>query len=262
MRKIKIGKHNVSVYDAIDELPMRRFHRYNALVMVDAGIGGDLSALDNHLQRVAAFIRNDKKEEAGREMENLRQNVYMIINECSPKHLAFMALVAEVDGKPCEDISDAGLRRTYELLNGAPYNEMRDLTMEVKKKIDDELTVCYPAIFDVASTKEYYDLMKERTMLMLEAVTEGYTEERKKMIDAVTDRLVMFGKPRRWSGSEGAEVEQERQYERMCLLITQSIGKDAKGMTVMEYYAAYNLAKEQANGSNKRALRRLNTQNR
>ena len=99
-------------------------------------------------------------------------------------------------------------------------------------------------------------MMKERTMLMLEAVTEGYTEERKKLIDAVTDRLVMFGKPRRWSGSEGAEVEQERQYERMCLLITQSIGKDAKGMTVMEYYAAYNLAKEQAQGANKRALRR------
>ena len=78
MRKTELNGHKVSVYDGIDELPMRRFHKYNMLLMVDAGIGGDLSALDNHLERVAAYVRNDRKEEAGKEIENLRQSVWMI----------------------------------------------------------------------------------------------------------------------------------------------------------------------------------------
>lgn len=255
MRKTVLNGHKVSVYDGIDELPMRRFHKYNMLLMVDAGIGGDLSALDSHLERVAAYVRNDRKEEAGKEIENLRQSVWMILQETSPKHLAFMALVDEVDGVKCEDMSDEGLRRTYEMLNGTPYRQMTDLEGEVKKKIDSELMMCYPEVFESGKMKEYYDLMKARTEEMLKNVVEGETDERRERIQHLTDMLTMFGKPIRYSGRDGAEVEQERQYERMCLLITQNIGKDAKDMTVMEYYAAYNLAKEQ----NKKPQNRFKT---
>lgn len=255
MRKTELNGHKVSVYDGIDELPMRRFHKYNMLLMVDAGIGGDLSALDSHLERVAAYVRNDRKEEAGKEIENLRQSVWMILRETSPKHLAFMALVDEVDGVKCEDMSDEGLRRTYEMLNGTPYRQMTDLEGEVKKKIDSELMMCYPEVFESGKMKEYYDLMKARTEEMLKNVVEGETDERRERIQHLTDMLTMFGKPIRYSGRDGAEVEQERQYERMCLLITQNIGKDAKDMTVMEYYAAYNLAKEQ----NKKPQNRFKT---
>lgn len=245
MKKTELNGHRVSVYDSIDEMPMRRFHKYNMLLMVDAGIGGDLSALDSHLERVAAYIRNDRKEDAGREIGNLRQSVWMILQETSPKHLAFMALVDEVDGEKCDDISDEGLRRIYEILNGTPYGQMTDLEGEVKKKIDDELVMCYPSVFESAKVKEYYDLMKERTGAILDGIINGQTDERREKIQHLTDMLTMYGKPKAISGRDGAEVEQERQYERMCLLITQSMGKDAKDMTVMEYYAAYELAREQ-----------------
>ena len=42
MRKVTLSGHVVEIYDAIDELPMRRFHRYNKMVLVDAGIGSEI----------------------------------------------------------------------------------------------------------------------------------------------------------------------------------------------------------------------------
>lgn len=43
MRKIVLAKHKVELYDSIDELPIVRFHKYNKMLLIDAGVGSDLS---------------------------------------------------------------------------------------------------------------------------------------------------------------------------------------------------------------------------
>ena len=49
MRKIVLAKHKVELYDSIDELPIVRFHKYNKMLLIDAGVGSDLSDWDaNH----------------------------------------------------------------------------------------------------------------------------------------------------------------------------------------------------------------------
>lgn len=51
MKECIINKHNVVLYDSIDELPMLRFHKYNKMLLVDAGVGSDLSDFDRHIER-------------------------------------------------------------------------------------------------------------------------------------------------------------------------------------------------------------------
>ena len=245
MKKVKIGKHDVTLYSSIEELPMQRFHKYNKMMLIDAGLGSDLNAVDGHIERAVRFIKGDHRQEAATEMENIRQTIYLIIQGMCPKHLAFAVLVAEVDGKPCDDISDEGLQRIVELLGDAPVKDVTAESEAVKKKIDDELTTYFPEEFDSASEKEYYDIMKRRTQAMLEAIVEGETEERRQVIDKLTDELVCFTKPRSFAGKDSTEVVYDKQYEDMCLMLGQQLNADVKKYTVMEFYNAYGYVKKQ-----------------
>jgi len=247
MKEVKLGKHKVMLYNSIDELPIVRFHRYNKCLLIDAGLGSDLSAVDGHIERAVRYINGGHKQEAATEMENIRQTIYMIIHGMSPKHLAFAALVKEIDGKACDDISDEGLKRTLEMLSDVPVKEMTAESEAVKKKIDEELTLYFPDVFDDASEKEYYDIMKRRSQTMLDAVINGETEERTKEIERLTDALVCFTKPRTFTGKDSAEIAYDRQFDEMCIVIGQQLNTDAKKYTVSEYYSAYQYIKRQQN---------------
>ena len=245
MKDVRLNGHKVELFSSIEELPIIRFHKYNKCLLVDAGIGSDLTAFDSHIERVVRYIRADKREEAAKEMENLRQNIYIIIQGMSPQHLAFACLVARIDGKPVTDLSDEGLQKVLEQLGGTPLKDITAHTEAVKKKIDEELSLYFPAVFDDSSSKEFYDLLKERTKAMLDCIIEGDTKERQQRVDELTDKIFTFSKPKQFTGKSSLEIEYDKQFEDMCLLISQNLHADAKKMTVLEYYNAYQFIQRQ-----------------
>lgn len=243
MKDLKLNGHKVRIYDDIDELPMVRFHRYNHMVLVDAGIGSDLSDFDGHIERVVRYIRKGENENAAKEMENMRQNVFNILQGQSVKDLSFACLVAEIDGTTQTDISQEGLMKVVELLGGAPRKELADAYQSAKKKIDDALVLYFPSLFDDVTVREYYDIMKRLTMVTLKMV-EGETEELKAERERLREKLVLYHKPKTYTGHDGLEVKHDKEYEAMCISITKETGKDAKLMTVQEFYAAYEYIQE------------------
>ena len=134
MKEVELNGHKVSLYDSIDELPITRFHKYNRYLLVDAGIGSEIGDFDNHLERVVRYIRKGDNESAAKELENLRQNVYMVISEQSLKHLSFACLVKTIDGTEQTDLSTDGLQKVLELLGGTPREELNEALNSVKKK--------------------------------------------------------------------------------------------------------------------------------
>lgn len=245
MKEVTIGRHKVVLYNSIEELPIVRFHKYNKMLLVDAGLGSDVSAVDGHIERVVRFLNSDQKKEAVTELENMRQAIYVIVQGMSPKHLAFAVLVKEIDGKACDDISDEGLQRVLEMLGDVPMKDMTAESEAVKKKIDNELTLYFPDQFDSAAEKEYYDIMKRRTQAMIDAIVNGEDDTRKENIEKLTDELVCFTKPRTFMGASSAEIEYDKAFEDMCLTMAQSLGQDPKKYNVMEFYNAYQYMKKQ-----------------
>lgn len=250
MKDVRIGGHKVRIYTDIDELPMVRFHKYNRMLLVDAGVGSDISDFDAHIERVVRYIRGGKNDEAAKELENLRQNVYMILSGQSPKDLSFACLVASIDGKATDDLSDDGLRRVVAMLSDGTKKEASDRLSEAKKKIDEQLMAYFPAVFDDVEVREYYDLMKRRTVAMLENIIKGESDERNKAIEQMTERMVLYMKPKVFTGTGSVEIQHDKAYESLCLTIQKETGADPKRMTVLEYYNAYEyirkIAKEKA----------------
>lgn len=242
MKEAKIGKHKITMYDAVEELPIHRFHRFNKMILLDSGIGSDMSDVDKHLQKLALLIKSDLAQ-AVTEIENIRQNIYMVLSECSPKHLAFAALVTSIDGKECNDLSDEGLQRVVDMLSDAKNGEVAATLLAAKKKIDQEMTLYFPKMYEDARQKEYYDKVRNRILLQLTEILTG--EDKTKEISAIEGELLTFNKPMKFTGKESAEVLFDKNFERLCVMITQNLGIEAKKLCVSEFYTAIETIQEQ-----------------
>lgn len=130
-----INKHKVRLFDSIDELPIVRFHKYQKMLMIDAGIGADLASFDRHIEKMRRYMAKGQTDNATTEMQNLRQCVYLIQSEISPKHRAFAVLVESIDGKLCDDLSDSGLEGVLAKLGAATVGEVEKASAEVKKNL-------------------------------------------------------------------------------------------------------------------------------
>ena len=49
MKTLKLAGKTIEVYDDIENLPVTRFHKYNKMLLVDAGIGSDIADFDKHI---------------------------------------------------------------------------------------------------------------------------------------------------------------------------------------------------------------------
>lgn len=241
MKKIKLGKHTIELYDGIEELPITRFHAFNKMLLIDAGIGSDLQEFDNHIEKIIRYNRSKQPELVEVEIDNLRQNVYFVQNGISPRNLAFCALVKSVDGKIYDDITESGLKRVLELLNDITQADVTASLEAVKKKIDEELLLYYPKLFEDASVKEYFDNMKSRAMLMLDAIISGANKQSE--IEEITTLLLTYAKPQKFTGSDSFEINYDKQFETMCLMISQYLHTNPKLYTVLEYYNAFEYIK-------------------
>lgn len=241
MKTIKIGKHKITYFDAISELPITRFHVYNKMLLVDSGVGSDITDFDSHAERIIAFLQKKDIESAIKEMQNLRQNLYLIQQTLSPKHMAFAALIKEIDGKPCDNISDDGLKETLAVLSEEKIGEFGKPLREAKKKIDTELQQYFPAIFGDSSEKEYYDLILKRTKAVLSGIVEK--KDNSAEIEAITLELLTYIKPYDFA-NENIELAADRQFEKICFILTENLHCEPKKYTVLEFYSAFDYLKE------------------
>ena len=254
----KIGKHTVEMYDAIDELPIVRFHKYQKLLLIDAGVGSDIVAFDQRTEKMRRYLMDGKIDHAKQELENLRQSVFMIQNEISPKHRAFAVLVAKMDGRECNDLTDDALARLTRELNDAPEKELTAQLEAVKKKIDEELRIYFPALFGDSQVKEYYDLLKKRTLVLLRNIIDGVERpDETPEIEKLTTALLTYSNPKTFTGSESAEIQFDRQFENLCLVLSEQLHVKPKEYTVLEFYNAFDFVQERAKQAEK-AQKRAN----
>lgn len=86
---------------------------------------------------------------------------------------------------------------------------------------------------------------------MLQEIITGVDNKNK--INEIDNFLYDMAKPQDYSGKGGAEVKYIKRYEEMSLILTKYANKDAKKMTVLEYYQAYDALKKENKLNRKRS---------
>ena len=135
MKVIDTGKHVIKLYDSVDELPIGAYQRYNKFLLIDAGIGSSIDDFDAHIVKLAKLIGNNEREKAIQELQNMRQNLFMINSKVSPKYLAFAALVYSIDGKKIEAVSDDDYSELLAKIQEMPHSLLTKTLDWLKKKL-------------------------------------------------------------------------------------------------------------------------------
>ena len=135
MKVIDTGKHVIKLYDSVDELPIGAYQRYNKFLLIDAGIGSSVDDFDAHIVKLAKLIGNNEREKAIQELQNMRQNLFMVNSKISPKYLAFAALVYSIDGKKVEAVSDDDYSELLAKIQEMPHSLLTKTLDWLKKKL-------------------------------------------------------------------------------------------------------------------------------
>jgi hypothetical protein len=241
MKEETIGGHTVRYYQSIEDMPVMRYHKFNKLLLVDSGIGSDASSIMVHIEKAIRYAEKSPKD-AIVELQNARQGISLAMDEISPKNVSFAALVASIDGVPTDDLSDEGLQKVIQRLSSERMGFLTRLIEAVKKKTKEELDMYFPGKFDNAKVKEYYDLLKKRTLLVLGNVLG---KKASGDMDTVEYQMLMLSRPMVFYGTGNAEASYQKQFERLNVMMTQTVGVDVKSMTVLEYYNAFEYMKEE-----------------
>ena len=256
MKSLIINKKVVKIYDSIDEMPIVNFQKYNKYLLIDSGIGSDADDIDAHIARIAKFIKANNNKKAMQELQNMRQNMYMVNNEISPKYLAFAALIQSVDGKEISDLSDDSLKNTLNDIKAIKHSTIVDFLAWLKKKVATELETYFPGDFTSAKEKDAYDKLRQRTLFVLDSIINDNDNSEK--IEELDRLLINMSSPKTFIGSESVEIKYDKQFESMCLLIAQKVGLDAKKMTVLQFYNAIDTIKKQIEAESKQVKRHKN----
>ena len=244
MKEVKIGTHKVELYESIEDLPVTRYHRFNKFMLIDAGIGSDLTSLDTRIAKAIAFINAKDNQSAIIELYNLRQGVFLMQGEITPRHLAFAALVKSIDGVDRNDFSESGIKETLNLLQDCPVKEMDKQIDEIKKKLDSEIEAYVPSLLESSRVKEYYDKLRDKAVAVCEAYLQGRKPDEDPEVRKITNELLIFSKPSTFFGESNEEIRQDKDFEYACLTISQHLHSDAKNFTTLEYYNALNYIKD------------------
>lgn len=129
-----INGHVVKIYDSIEELPIINFQKYNKFMLIDSVIGSDIADIDVSVLKVLKYIQRGDIDMAVKQLDNMRNAMHLVVQEISPKYLAFTALLAEIDGKPITDVSDSNLMSILEVLNTERKNIIDAILLQFKKK--------------------------------------------------------------------------------------------------------------------------------
>lgn len=244
MKTLYLNNKLVKVYTDIDEMPIVNFQKYNKFLLIDSGIGSTVDDFDAHVTKVAKYIKANDSAKALQELQNMRQNLFMINSEISPKYMAFAALIHSINGERVTDLSDEGLKAILTSLKSIKHSWLVKFMLWLKKKVKVELETYFPADFISAKEKEAYSKIATRTLLELDTIINDIDNE--KQIADIDLALLNMHKPNTFIGSESAEVLYDKQFESTCLMISQETSLDAKGMTVLQFYSAVNTIKKQA----------------
>lgn len=253
MKNLTVNKKTVRVYDSIDEMPIINFQKYNKYLLIDSGIGSDVDDIDAHIARIAKFIKSNNAKKALQELQNMRQNMYMVNSEISPKYLAFAALINSIDGEEVNDLSDDGLKNVLAKLKEIKHSKIIDFLVWLKKKVTTELEMYFPGDFVNPKEKDAYDKLKQRTLFVLDSMING--TDNSEQIETIDIVMLNMHSPKSYIGSESVEIKYDKQFESTCLLIAQKTSMDAKKMTVLQFYNAVDNIKQQLEAESKSVKR-------
>lgn len=136
MVEVTVNNHRLKLFASAEEVPIRRYSRFQKYNLIESGIGSDISSIGLHFGKLFEFIVHKMNEAALQEGKNLYYNFYMLLEEISVPGMAFCCLLHSIDDDVIDDISEDNLKATVTKLSaiGLTQAHVTEWNSRLKKK--------------------------------------------------------------------------------------------------------------------------------
>lgn len=133
---MSIKKEEFEFYESSEELPIKKFQKFNKLMMMASDVGSSFADYSNRINRVRQFIQSELPKEANKELINLKQALFNGLNEMDPSNEALAILVKSINGKPVSTNTESEIESVIKRLDAAGFTKKAkdEKISEVKKK--------------------------------------------------------------------------------------------------------------------------------
>ncbi len=138
MITFKKKKTIILFYDSIEEMPHRRYMKFNKEMMRANEVGNTMVDVIKRIDRAMGFIQAKESDKATKELSNARMAYSYSQAELEPRGLALAAMVKSVNGVESKDITTSGLQHTLTILQniGMTKKELDSNADSIKKKLN------------------------------------------------------------------------------------------------------------------------------
>jgi len=138
MITFKKKKTIILFYDSIEEMPHRRYMKFNKEMMRANEVGNTMVDVIKRIDRAMGFIQAKESDKATEELSNARMAYSYSQAELEPRGLALAAMVKSVNGVESKDITTSGLQHTLTILQniGMTKKELDSNADSIKKKLN------------------------------------------------------------------------------------------------------------------------------
>lgn len=86
---------------------------------------------------------------------------------------------------------------------------------------------------------------------MLHCLESGISPEGNEEIEKLTTDMMTLSSPQVFDGPDGVEIKADRNFEDVCLVLSEQLHINPKSCTVFEYYSAYDFMQRRAKEAEK-----------
>lgn len=237
MQEIKVGEHKVLIYKAAEEMPIKRYTKFQKYNVLESGVGSDIEAIGGHFGKLFEYLGFNMSKESLQEAKNLYYNYYLILEEISIPGMAFACLVYSIDGELITDLSDDNCKVIVDKLSeiGLTAQEVFNTIEDVKKKVHDDLKLYAPGFFDDTKTIEFFAQLKGKIRELSKSVEAGSDTEGLK---AINKYLAEYFTPQDFDSTsqENAVLNIDREFELLCAVLESNGVLNAADLTVLQFY--------------------------
>ncbi len=243
MKKTEINGHIVVTFNDPEELPMRRYQRFNKFLMIANEVGSTFEDFNQRDAKAYAFLKNGLFPEAMQELKNRSQCVYNAFMEYSPKGRAMAILVHSIDDKIYTGHSSSTIDEILDKLEeiGLSYKQSNEIVNEAKKKIEQALSKYFPEKFkgNKNTLFEYNSILVKKLLLEVKGILYGGLEELKTEIQDHEKKMLSLDTPNSWNvnATDNMEITMESDFDKYLFSISEHTNVDTEQITVFKFYA-------------------------
>jgi len=243
MKDIKIGTHILTIYDSIQDMPIKRHNQLNLYLLKDSGIPATVQGVSDRFKVFFKLLKEKDLSMLQTEAANIAYSLNSILEGINYGHYSFLCFIQKIDGVEVRDVTNEDYcnQLLKNIGDWLTVGNINDISNDVKKKIAKELKLFFPEKYDNLNELLYFQQLKRKVEIQLKRIIQQKPELYEAQLITVEKYFLSLETPKELRAIKGnVMIEHINYFELLCTLLEENGISKPKELTVFEFMSRVN----------------------